>query len=71
MKISMTYHRPMPDTATGHKIVVTQVFSSMDKREIDIAEETFKKQYGSMMVAELDLNEFMFNAYYDVKNKRG
>ena len=55
MKISTTYHRPEPDTVMGHKIVLTQVYSSMDKREIDMLEAICSFQYGSGTVTEVSM----------------
>lgn len=55
MTISITYLRPHPDTLMGHRIVLTQVYYSMDKREIDMVEDLFKAQYGSGVVSEVSI----------------
>lgn len=57
MKISTTYHRPDPDTVMGHKIILTQVYYSMDRREINIIEGLFKAQYGSGTITECKITE--------------
>ena len=56
MKVSVTYHRPQPDTVTGHKLVLKQEFYSDNEIEIDLLENAFKQQYGSGVIAECDLN---------------
>ena len=57
MKIVTTYHRPDPDTVTGHKIVLTLAYYSMDKSDIDTIEELFKTQYNSGLVIEYEPHE--------------
>lgn len=57
MKISTTYHRPDPDTVMGHKVILTQVYYSMDKREIDTVEGLFKAQYGNGTITECKITE--------------
>lgn len=57
MKVITTYNRPNPDTMTGHKIVLTQVYYSMDEREIDALEELFKAQYNSGTAIEYKTKE--------------
>lgn len=52
MKVTISWHRDMPDTANGDKLVVTQVYSSWNQSEIDAMEKTLQLQYGSGAVME-------------------
>lgn len=47
MKCLTTYQRLNPDTVCGEIIIVTQRYTSFEKKEIDILEERFKKTIGS------------------------
>lgn len=61
MRITTQYKRCEPDTATGYKIILTQVFSSFDPEEIDMVEDTFRAIYGSGAISEIPKKDFAFN----------
>lgn len=47
------YQRYDPDSVSGHKIVVTQTYSSYNEHEIDKLEETLRNTIGCGLIAEV------------------
>lgn len=57
VNVITSYHRADPDTATGYKVILTQVFCSYDEKEIDAIENAFKKQYGSGTIIKCEITD--------------
>lgn len=55
MKCTSRYERKNPDTIGGYQIVVTNIYSSFDEREIDTLEKTLKASIGSGIVGKINL----------------
>jgi len=53
MKLLIQYKRENPDTILGEKIIITQIYSSFDKEEIDKVEQYCKENIGDGLVTEL------------------
>ena len=51
------YQRYDPDTVSGHKIVVTQTYSSYNEHEIDKLEETLRNTIGLGLITEVNGKE--------------
>ena len=50
MKCQVTYQRHKPDTINGEILVVTTIYSSCDKAEIDTMEQSLKNVIGSGVI---------------------
>ena len=57
MKVHTSFQRHEPDTIRGEAISVTQVFSSFDKREIDMLQNQLQEQIGAGVIGEVTLNK--------------
>ena len=55
MKCYATWRREKPDTTSGEKIIMTQVFTSFDKQEIDKLEETLKETIKSGIFTDFEV----------------
>ena len=53
MKCFTQYRRELADTVNGEKIIVTTIYSSFDKEEIDNLEEQLKEKIQSGLIYEL------------------
>lgn len=54
MKCIAQYKREEPDTILGEKIIITQIYSSFNKEEIDKVEQYCKENIGDGLVTELE-----------------
>jgi len=49
MKVTVSWRSGESDTHSGHKLIVTQVYSSYDIADIDKVAEHMKKTYGGFL----------------------
>ena len=48
MKVTVSWRRGEPDTHSGHKLIVTQIYSSYDVTEIEGVAESMRRTYGDL-----------------------